>query len=45
MTPIAVGIVTIILNYTGLIWQVNNMALWVGIALIAVGFALATRWR
>lgn len=45
MVPIAAGILTIIMNYTGLLWETANVALWVGIGLIAAGFALATRWR
>lgn len=45
MTPIGAGILTIIFNYTGLLWETANTALWLGIGLIAVGFGLATRWR
>lgn len=43
--PIGAGFALIIVNYFGIIWETSNPALWVGIALIAIGFGLATRWR
>ncbi len=45
MTPIVAGVLSIVVNYFGVLWETTNAALWVGITLIAVGFALATRWR
>ncbi|HUG88202.1 MAG TPA: cell division protein CrgA [Actinomycetota bacterium] len=41
------GVIMIVLNYLGFLLpgSPNNTYLWVGLGLIAVGFALATQWR
>lgn len=41
------GVVVIVLNYLGLVpgGIANNLYLWVGLGLIALGFAAATQWR
>lgn len=42
------GVILIVLNYLSLIpWAdaAQNMYLWIGLGLIAVGFGAATRWR
>jgi hypothetical protein len=41
------GVAVIVLNYLGLVpgGSANNLYLWVGLGLIAVGFAAATQWR
>ena len=49
LTILGAGVLTIILNYLGLIpgtgGQATNPYLWGGLGAIAVGFALATQWR
>ncbi len=43
------GVAIIVLNYLGLIpgtgGQATNLYLWVGLGVIAVGFAASTQWR
>ncbi len=41
------GVIIIILNYlgVGLPGPTGNLYLWVGLGLIALGFAAATQWR
>jgi cell division protein CrgA len=43
------GVAVIVLNYLGLVpgtgGVASNLYLWVGLGLIAVGFAAATQWR
>jgi LPXTG-motif cell wall-anchored protein len=49
LTILLLGVVVIVLNYLGLVpgtgGQANNLYLWVGLGLIAVGFGAATQWR
>ena len=49
LTILGAGVLTIILNYLGLIpgtgGQATNPYLWGGLGAIAVGFGLATQWR
>ena len=44
-----IGVLTIVLNYMGLIpgtgGAASNLYLWVGLGAIAVGFAASTQWR
>ena len=42
-----VGVVIIIVNYLGIILpnSPENLYLWIGLGLIAVGFGAATQWR
>lgn len=41
----AAGVAVIVLNYMGLMPSPQQLWLWVGLALIAVGFALTTQLR
>ena len=45
----AAGVIVIVLNYMGLMpgteFGARNLYLWLGLGLIALGFAGATQWR
>ncbi|HZD17590.1 MAG TPA: cell division protein CrgA [Actinomycetota bacterium] len=47
LTLLFAGVIIIVLNYLGVVLPSapSNTYLWIGLGLIAVGFAMATRWR
>jgi hypothetical protein len=44
-TLLGVGVVVIVGNYIGLFGPTDNANLWYGLFLIALAFAVATRWH